>query len=90
MNGIVNDSGARLVLPAIADLVYAAALKAELEQFLVNAGPVTVDASAVQRIATPCLQVLVAGGTSLTIAAPSAAFLETASTLGLKDVLRLA
>lgn len=87
----------RLSLPAVADLVEAGPLKARLEQALATGAVLTVDASAVQRISSPCLQVLVAGvvsfakagGPSLVIEEPSEAFSETVSTLGLMDALGL-
>jgi len=84
-------------LPAVADLTAAGPLKATLEQALADGNGVIVDASAVQRVSSPCLQVLVAGalsfakagGTSLSIGDPSDAFCETVSLLGLNDVLGL-
>ncbi len=84
-------------LPAVADLVEAGPLKARLEQALAAGAGITVEASAVQRISSPCLQVLVAGvnsfakagGPSLVIADPSEAFCETVSVLGLMDALGL-
>jgi anti-anti-sigma regulatory factor len=84
-------------LPAVADLVEAGSLKQRLEQILANGACCTVDASAVQRISSPCFQVLVAGvssfakagGASLEIGTPSEAFCETASALGLMDALGL-
>jgi chemotaxis protein CheX len=93
--GVVT--GDRVPLPAVADLVEAGPLKARLEQALVAGTGLTVDASAVQRISSPCLQVLVAGvrsfaragGPSLAIGTPSEAFCETARVLGLLDALGL-
>ena len=93
-----NGSDGKVSLPAVVDLLQAGALKAQLEQGLASGIGMTIDGSAVQRISSPCLQILVAGaaafakagGPSLTVANPSAAFLETVSTLGLKDVLGLA
>ncbi len=89
--------GDRVPLPAVADLVEAGTLKARLEQSLAAGTGLTVDASAVQRISSPCLQVLVAGvssfakagGPSLEIGEPSEAFRETASVLGLIEALGL-
>jgi len=89
--------GDRVSLPAVADLVEAGPLKARLEQALAAGSGLTVDASAVQRISSPCLQVLVAGvssfakagGPSLVIGEPSEAFRETVSVLGLMDALGL-
>jgi len=86
-----------VVLPAVADLTEAAPLKSRLEQALASGSGLTVDASAVQRISSPCLQILVAGAVSFTkeggaplmIADPSEAFCETASVLGLTNALRL-
>jgi anti-anti-sigma regulatory factor len=90
----VGDS---VLLPAVADLTEAGPLKQRFEQALTNGNGLTVDASAVQRISSPCLQVLVAGvaafakagGAELAICDPSEAFKETASTLGLMNALRL-
>ncbi len=84
-------------LPAVADLVEAGPLKERLDKALAMGAGITVDASAVQRISSPCLQVLVAGvtsfakagGPSLVIADPSEAFCETVSVLGLMDALGL-
>lgn len=89
--------GERVTLPPVADLTEAGPLKERLLQALAAGTSVTVDASAVQRVSSPCLQVLVAGtqsfakagGTSLTIADPSEAFRETVSVLGLTDALEL-
>jgi chemotaxis protein CheX len=97
----MDESGAvlsgHITLPAVADLVEAGPLKAQIEQHLVAGSGLQLDASAVQRISSPCLQVLVAGvtafskagGPSLVIAEPSPAFLETATALGLGEALRL-
>jgi len=86
-----------VALSAVADLTQAGPLKTLLEQALASGTGVTVDASAVQRISSPCLQVLVAGvttfakagGAALVIENPSEAFRETASVLGLMDALEL-
>lgn len=90
----VSDS---VTLPAVADLTEAGPLKQRLEQALASGVGLTVDASAVQRISSPCLQVLVAGvcsfakagGAALAIRNPSEAFRETASVLGLMNALEL-
>lgn len=97
----MDERGAQMseqvILPAVADLMQAGPLKEQLLQSL-NAGTsVTIDASCVQRLSSPCLQVLVAGkqsfakagGASLVIANPSDAFRETVSVLGLMDALEL-
>jgi len=97
----MNDTGEhmseRVALPPVADLTEAGPLKERLLQALAAGTSVTVDASAVQRLSSPFLQVLVAGtqsfakagGASLTIADPSEAFCETASVLGLMNALEL-
>lgn len=98
MGDLDGTSGDRISLPAISDLFHAIALKAEIEQALTQDNSVTVDASAVQRISTLCLQVLLSAangkgrkdGPPLTIMAPSAQFLETVSVLGLKETLKVA
>jgi len=90
----VGDS---VILPAVADLTEAGPLKQRFEEALTNGIGLTVDASAVQRITSPCLQVLAAGvaafakagGAALAIEKPSDAFMETVSTLGLMNALRL-
>jgi anti-anti-sigma regulatory factor len=90
----VSDS---VTLPAVADLTEAGPLKLRLEEALASGTGLTVDASAVQRISSPCLQVLVAGvaafakagGAALAIGNPSEAFRETATVLGLMNALEL-
>ena len=92
-----NRSKGGVSLPAVVDLPHASVLKAQLEQALASGRGIAIDGSAVQRISSPCLQVLVAGmntfakagGPHMAIVNPSAAFLETVSTLGLKDALGL-
>ncbi len=87
----------QVTLPPVADLTYAVPLKERLLQSLAAGTSVAVDASAVQRASSPCLQVLVAGmqsfakagGASLVITDPSEAFRETVSVLGLMDALGL-
>lgn len=89
--------GERIVLPAVADLTESGPLKEKLLQALTAGTSVTVDASAVQRLSSPCLQVLVAGkqsfakagGALMAITDPSEAFRETVSVLGLLDALEL-
>lgn len=86
-----------VTLPPVADLTAAGPLKQSLLDGLAAGKSITIDASAVQRVSSPCLQVLVAGmqsfakagGTSLVVANPSQAFRETVSVLGLLDALEL-
>jgi chemotaxis protein CheX len=97
MNETGNESDGNVSLPSVVDLSQANDLKARLEQGLASGRGMTIDGSAVQRISSPCLQVLVAGmnafaksgGPGMTIVNPSAAFLKTVSTLGLTDALGL-
>lgn len=80
-----------LVLPAILDLTEAALLKNGLQDALAKGDGLTVDASKVSRVTSPCLQVLAAatraftesGGPALEIAFASEAFRDTVSGLGL-------
>jgi anti-anti-sigma regulatory factor len=54
---------APLILPPVLDLTAAEPLCSQLRAAL-DAGPVLLDAGAVERIATPCLQVLAAAAAS--------------------------
>lgn len=88
-----TGNGGTIVLPAVADLPQAQGLKTQLEQ---TGGAATIDASQVQRVSSPFLQVLLAGaaaaaknGAAMVIAEPSPEFLETVSVLGLKTALGL-
>jgi len=84
-------------LPPIADLTYAADLKALLIEALDTGKGLEIDAGDVQSITSPCLQVLVAAarsfkeaqGISLTFVKPSAAFSEAATILAIGDALGL-
>jgi anti-anti-sigma regulatory factor len=97
MNGTGNTSNDSVLLPAVVDLSQAGELVARLQRGLASGCEMTIDGSAVRRISSPCLEVLVAGmnafakadGPSMKIVNPSAAFLDTVTTLGLNDVLGL-
>jgi len=86
-----------LQLPAVADLTFAATLKDMSERALSAGTGLVVDASGVQRISSPCLQILAsaataftkAGGPVLVFSDPSTDFLETVSMLGLDSALGL-
>lgn len=92
-----GDSRNRIALPAILDLTRVAELKVELEEALSRASDAVVDASEVQKVTSPCLELLVAakrsfaeaGGIDLRLQSPSPAFIDTARTLGLADLLEL-
>jgi anti-anti-sigma regulatory factor len=80
-------------LPAVADLTFARTLKEMLAQALAARAELKIDASQVQRIGSPCLQVLVSAtnacGSKPTFVDPSTEFIETVSILGLDSVLGL-
>jgi anti-anti-sigma regulatory factor len=83
-----------LSLDACLDMRAAAALKSELLQGLAMAKPLLIDAGAVSRMSTACVQVLTAfifaarkAGTPLTIKNPSSVFETAFANLGLGDVL---
>lgn len=89
--------GECVTLPPVADLTEAGPLKERMLQALAAGTDMTIDASTVQRVSSPCLQMLVAGkqafakadGPTLVIVDPSQAFRETVSVLGLLDALEL-
>jgi anti-anti-sigma regulatory factor len=97
MDEVGSAAGDGLTLSAVSDLVQAGSLKASIEHGLGAGRGLRIDASSVQRISSPCLQVLIAGvaafatkgGPSLMIENPSAPFLEAATVLGLAEALRL-
>jgi anti-anti-sigma regulatory factor len=86
-----------LVLPPLVDLAYAAQLKAVLLEALNLGKGIDIDASDVQRVATPCLQILAAAARSFaqTESAPlvfskvSDAFFQMAATLAVGSILGL-
>jgi len=81
-------------LPAVFDLLFAAPLR-DLVVFDIGAGrPVRLDGSAVERVSTLCLQILVVAaqaaqraGTEFRLARPSAALAEAIADLGLTKEL---
>jgi anti-anti-sigma regulatory factor len=87
---------AQVVLPAVLDLTKAAELKQTLVVAMAEHENLTVDAAAVQRITTPCFQILAAaakdletqGGGMEFINVPDV-FREPADILGLGRVLGL-
>lgn len=91
--------GGKVTLPAVLDLTKAASLKDCLLSAMAAAPTVTVDASALQRITTPCLQLFVAAARDLSAEggalhfenvpdtmASAAAILGLSSVLGLVEV----
>ncbi|MGH8170444.1 MAG: STAS domain-containing protein [Steroidobacteraceae bacterium] len=89
------DDGS-VTLPADCTVAGADSLKAELARRLDESGPVTVDASALQRIDTAALQLLAAfvrdrrtAGRAVDWRGGAAALESAAALLGLKDMLEL-
>lgn len=89
----VEPSGTPLVLPAVLDLTAAEPLCRALRE-RVPAGPVLLDGSKVERVSTPCLQVLAAGaaaalaaGRGFHVRAPSQVLSEAVADLGLTAMI---
>ena len=88
-----------LLLPPIVDLAYASQLKAVLVEALDLGKGLVVDAGEVQRISTPCLQVLAAAAKSfalageaslaLVISEASEAFSDAVTTLAISSEFTL-
>lgn len=83
-----------LALPVILDITLAQELRGHLLERL-GAGAVIMDASAVDRVSTPCIQVLLAAGrsaaesgTPFRIAGPSEAFAAALADLGVEAEFR--
>lgn len=89
-----NEDARQIVLPPVLDLTSAAALKQELEDALGKGCGIFIDASAVQRATSPCLQILVAAaksfgeanGAPMRFVATSAEFRDIVSILGIESV----
>ncbi len=89
-----SDGRSRIKLPAIADSTIGSELKKCLLDTLATGAGVDVDASAVQRVTSPVLQILVAatrsfqqaGGPSLRIAEPSPPYAESVANLALNEI----
>jgi len=84
------DGGRRLKLPAVLDLLAAEGLREAIRETAVLGGRLEIDAAQVERMSTPCIQVLVAGGRALNAAGvvplidqPSDAFMNGFYDLGL-------
>lgn len=86
---------ATIALPEILDLSAAEPLKAALAEAVDAGKPLTLDAGAVARLSTPCLQVLIAAERAMkaadvpfTLANPSDAFVDTFNDLGVFSHLK--
>lgn len=91
---VTSDSGRRLVLAPVLDILMAAPLRELLRESLIVGARLEVDASAVERMSTPCVQVLVAAsrafaekGVDLVILRPTEAFMGALFELGLFSVV---
>lgn len=92
---IEKDDGVRITLPAVLDLSAAGPLKAVFEEALAGGRPLAVDANGVERLSTPCIQVLIAAeaamkaaGLPFTLANPSDAFIDNFNDLGVFFILK--
>lgn len=90
-----NGDGAQIALPAVLDLCAAEPLKAAFDKALAGGRPLTVDAEGVERLSTPCIQILIAAEAGMRaaelpfkLAKPSDAFIDTFSDLGVFSLLK--
>lgn len=84
------DAFHTIAIPSVLDITGAPALLARCKELAQTNSPIAIDASGVERITTPALQVLVAllkkrrtQGFATTIAPQSEHFMTTVKTLGL-------
>lgn len=88
-----NDGHVLVELPPALELRTAQSLKQALLEALARAGPLRIDAAAVVRVSTACVQILVAfveaarqAGISVAFRHPSPPFLNALESLGLAPV----
>jgi len=88
------DDGMQLTLAATMDIRAAEPLLHSVQEVLASGSKVTVDASAVDRLSTPCVQVLISGiqqmeqsSIPFVIKSPSDAFVSAFDDLGLFSYL---
>ncbi|HEU0161782.1 MAG TPA: STAS domain-containing protein [Rhizomicrobium sp.] len=80
-----------VILAPVLDLTQADGLKAQLLAAFAQGDPVTVEAGAVQRVSSPCLQVLVAAARrGAVLVNPSVPLREVAAALDLSAELGIA
>ncbi len=91
---ISGESGRRLVLASVLDILVAAELREYLRESVIVGGRLEIDAGAVERMSTPCIQVLVAAtralaekGIEFVILRPTEAFMGALFELGLFTVV---
>ena len=85
----------RIDLGSVLDIRAAEPLKEVLRKAISKGKPLTLDVGSVERMSTPCIQVLIAAATVMkeagavfTLAGPSDAFIESFNELGLFPVLK--
>lgn len=90
-----NEDGAELELPSVLDMRAAEPLKTKLLEALALQQPLAIKADAVDRMSTPCIQVLIAAATAMQgtempfkLTGPSDAFIDAFNELGLFPVLK--
>lgn len=90
-----SDDASRLDLPPVMDIAVAGELHGALRQAAERGMPLTINAESVERMSTPCAQVLLAAANTMTrsnmaftLASPSDGFIEAFSDLGLFPVLK--
>ena len=82
-----NDANTKIALPAVLDLAAAESLRDLLLQRIGDRSPLHVDASGVDTLTLPCVQVLLAAGqhrAGISIENPSMAFISAFADLGLQ------
>ncbi len=85
----------RIDLGSVLDIRAAEPLKNVLRKAISKGKPLTLDVGSVERMSTPCIQVLISAATVMkeaeavfTIASPSDTFIESFNELGLFPVLK--
>ena len=87
----MTQPNSTLVLAPVLDLIQADSLKAQLLEAFAQGAPVMLDAGAVQRVSSPCLQVLVAAARrGAVLVNPSVLLREVAAALDLSAELGIA
>ncbi len=85
----------RIDLGPVLDIRAAEPLKDVLRKALSKGKPLAVDAASIERMSTPCIQILIAAATAMkdtdtafTLMSPSDAFIDSFNELGLFPVLK--
>lgn len=90
-----TDDGAEIELASVMDMRAAEPLKTTMLEALAAQRPLSIKADAVDRMSTPCIQVLIAAATAMQrtempfkLTGPSDAFIDAFNDLGLFPVLK--